>query len=76
MPGESYCRRLRSLLLSLFDIFRALIINPRSVSDYFVKGNYDCDFGISRTVFICPNDLKKKESEKRKKKERKKKNIS
>ena len=57
-PGESYCRRFRSLL-SLFDVFRELIINPRSVSDC-VKDNYDCDFGISRTVFICPNDLKKK----------------
>ena len=26
-PGESYCRRFRSLLLSLFDVFRELIIN-------------------------------------------------
>ena len=25
MPGESYCRRLRSLLLCLCDVFRALI---------------------------------------------------
>ena len=25
MPGESYCRRLRSLLLYLCDVFRALI---------------------------------------------------
>ena len=45
MPGESYCRPLRSLLLCLCDVFRALIISlppvlilhdrfgPRSVSD-------------------------------------------
>ena len=44
MPGESYCRQLRSLLLYLCDVFRALINSlvlvlhersgPRSVSDF------------------------------------------
>ena len=31
MPGESYCRRLRCLLLRLCDVFRALINSMLSV---------------------------------------------
>ena len=32
VPGESYCRRLRSLLMCLYDVFRALIkLTPLSV---------------------------------------------
>ena len=42
MPGESYCRQLRSLLLCLCDVFRAMIKSlcadfapgPQSISDY------------------------------------------
>ena len=49
MPGESSCRRLRSLLLCLYDVFRALI-NSRVV---FILESFEIGAGtLKETVAV------------------------